>query len=60
MITIWKHTNSLGIPHRPFGHDWTEMRNHVSRLLILRGMIQTGSDVPEGSVELHFERVWSD
>ncbi|KAE8162580.1 hypothetical protein BDV40DRAFT_264958 [Aspergillus tamarii] len=47
MIIMWKHTDSLGIPHRPFGYDWTEMRNHVSRLLVLRGMTQAGSDVPE-------------
>ncbi|OGM43387.1 hypothetical protein ABOM_007667 [Aspergillus bombycis] len=47
MLILWKHTDSLGIPHRPFGHDWTEMETHVSRLLLLRGMIQTGSSIPE-------------
>ncbi|GAB1194508.1 hypothetical protein APSETT444_003754 [Aspergillus pseudonomiae] len=47
MIILWKHTDNLGIPHRPLGHDWTELQNHVSRLLTLRGMTQTGASIPE-------------
>ncbi|KAB8266321.1 hypothetical protein BDV32DRAFT_144042 [Aspergillus pseudonomiae] len=47
MIILWKHTDNLGIPHRPLGHDWTELQNHVSRLLTLRGMTQAGASIPE-------------
>ncbi|KAE8354131.1 hypothetical protein BDV28DRAFT_131648 [Aspergillus coremiiformis] len=48
LITIiWKHTDTLGIPQRPQDHDWDVMREYVSRLLILRGMTQAGSTLPE-------------
>lgn len=47
MIILWKHTDKLGIPHRPLGHDWTEMQNYVSRLLVLRGMTQDGAHISE-------------